>query len=199
MLSKKYVLLRKNNFFHHCESSGGRLRTFSEIYRQFSDKFLLPCPKEIFEEKKTSFFIAYGGLSKSFRTVDGKRSAVLSKLLSTSLEESFERLFFYTLTSQNHSRFWRKVFGRFQSCVSSFQRNILQVAFSMSRRIFWTKISLCKKQRIRSSSLSDFGQKKILELRIYFAAELSKMHSTPPMESLGKNPLLKKICIFQFQ
>ena len=161
ILSKHIFFWKKNIFFSSRGSSGGRLRNFSEIYWQFSVSFLLPCPKEKFEKKK-HFFIAFGARSKSFRIVDRKRSAVLSKLLSTSLEENFEGLFFYTLTSQNHSGFWRKVFGRFQSYVSNFQRNISQVAFSMSRRIFWTKISLCIKQRIRSSSLSDFGQKKTL-------------------------------------
>ena len=114
------------------------------------------------------------------------------------LKESFALLFFYILTSQNHSWFWRKASGGFQNCVSNFQRNILQVAFSMSRGLFRTKISLCKKQRIRLSSLSDFGQKKTLELRVNFSAELSKTHSTPSVESLGKTICWKKLSIFHF-
>ena len=68
----------------------------------------------------------------------------------------------------------------------------------MTRRLFWTKFSLCQKQRIRSSSLSDFGQNKTFELRVNFSAELSKMHSTHSMESLGKNHLLKKNTFFIF-
>ena len=68
----------------------------------------------------------------------------------------------------------------------------------MTRRLFWTKFSLCKKQRIRSSSLSDFGQNKTFELRVNFSAELSKMHSTHSMESLGKNHLQKKNTFFIF-
>ena len=168
---------------------------FAKIFRPFRET----CIRRVQQKNlRKTVFNTFGVRAKSFLTVDGKLLAVLSKLLSTSLEENFAWLFFYMLTYLNHSGFWRKVFGRFQSCVSNFQRNILQVAFSMSRRLIWTKISLCKKQRILSSSLSDFGQKKTLELRVNFSAELSKTHSTPSVESLGKNHLLKKIIHFSF-
>ena len=120
---------------------------------------------KIWEKKhffsRSELFIAFGARSKFFPTVDGKRSAVLSKLRSTSLDESFDGLFFYTLTSQNHSGFWQKVFGRLHSCFSNFQRNILQVSFSMSRRIFWTKILYAKSNVSVHHHFRNLGRKRL--------------------------------------
>ena len=69
---------------------------FAKIFRPFCEN----CFRRVQQKNlRKTFFNTFGVRAKPFLTVDGKLSAVLSKLLSTSPEESFAGLFFYILTS----------------------------------------------------------------------------------------------------
>ena len=69
---------------------------FAKIFGPFCEN----CFRRVQQKNlRKTVFITFGVRAKSFLTVDGKLSAVLSKLLSTSLEENFAWLFFCIVTS----------------------------------------------------------------------------------------------------
>ena len=73
-----------------------------------------------------------------------------------------------------------------------------KVAFSLSRGTFWRIISVYRKKTYLFFITSGIWAEKTSELGKNFPAGLSKVYSTPPAESLGKNRLLKKNTFFNF-
>ena len=113
---------------------------FAKIFQPFCEN----CFRRVQQKNlRKTFFNTFGVRAKPFLTVDGKLSAVLSKLLSTSPEESFEGLFFYTLTSQNHFGLFAKLFRLFcERCFRRFQekklRKTIFITFGVRATFFLT-------------------------------------------------------------